>query len=227
MNLRRLVSVIIPVYNCQDFLGAAIESALGQSYKNTEIIVLDDGSQDASFSVAAKFSGIKYIRLSHQGVSGTRNKGIQEASGDYIAFLDADDVWLRDKLKIQIDLLEKNPDLGYVLARMKNFYDKGDKTACWMEESEFNKNPIGIQTLVARKEVFNIVGLFDVRLSIAEDMDWFLRAKEKHIPMYIIDEVLVKRRIHNNNICRIFYRKRKRTMAEILHKSIIRQRSCG
>lgn len=225
MNAKPLISVIIPVYNYQDFLVAAIESALGQSYKNTEIIVLDDGSQDASFSIANKYSGIKCIRLTHRGVSAARNTGIKEANGDYIAFLDADDVWFKDKLKIQIDLLEKNPDLGYVLAKMKNFYDKSDKTACWMKESEFNKNPIGIQTLLARKEVFNIVGLFDVRLSIAEDMDWFLRAKEKQIPMYIIDKVLVKRRIHNNNICRIFYRQRKGTMAEILHKSIIRQRN--
>jgi glycosyltransferase involved in cell wall biosynthesis len=174
MDFEYLVSVIIPVYNCEDFLGAAIDSALEQSYKKTEIIVVDDGSQDDSLSIATKYSGIRCVQIAHQGISQARNIGIQESKGDYIAFLDADDVWLKDKLKIQIDLLKKNPELWYILAKMENFCDNDNEAVCWLEKTEFDQNPIGIQTLLARKEIFNIVGLFDTHLSIGEDMDWLV-----------------------------------------------------
>lgn len=109
------VSVIIPTYNCARYISEAIGSALSQTYRDFEIIVVDDGSTDNTAEVLDVYKG--QIRLLHQqnkGVSAARNKGIREARGHYVAFLDADDLWLPDKLGLQVQIMEANPDTAMV-----------------------------------------------------------------------------------------------------------------
>jgi len=106
-----MISVIIPAYNCESYLHRAIESVLAQRDVQTEIIVINDGSTDDTDRIVRSYGdAIRYIQQTNQGVAVARNRGMEVASGDYIAFLDADDTWFPDKLSMQLELLEKHPD---------------------------------------------------------------------------------------------------------------------
>src|ERR1044072_7097933 len=115
MTEQPLVSVIIPVYNGARFLLAALESVFAQTYRPFEVIVVDDGSADDSGRIAQSFSGVHYIRQANQGVAAARNTGIEAARGEFYAFLDQDDLWTPEKLRLQIQHMLNHPDLGYTL----------------------------------------------------------------------------------------------------------------
>lgn len=108
------VSVIIPVYNADKYIAATVESVLAQTYKNFEILIIDDGSPDKSLKVCQQFqdSRIKIICQANRGLPGARNTGIRHAQGDYIAFLDADDIWLPNKLEKHVNHLNNSPTVG-------------------------------------------------------------------------------------------------------------------
>ena len=121
------VSVIIPTYNREKLISRAIESVLAQVYPVYEIIVVDDGSTDATKSVLAPFNGkIKYIYQKNAGIAEARNRGIKESSGEYIAFLDSDDYWAPEKLAEQVKVLDANPQVGIVFAPMPIVNEKGE-----------------------------------------------------------------------------------------------------
>jgi len=112
MNQQQSISVVIPAYNAAKFLPRAIDSVLAQTRKAHEIIVVDDGSSDNTPEIAARYAGsVRFIRQANAGASVARNTGIEAATGDWIAFLDADDEWLPTKLEMQTSLLERNPCL--------------------------------------------------------------------------------------------------------------------
>ncbi|MDV2504691.1 MAG: glycosyltransferase family A protein, partial [bacterium] len=121
----RLVSVIIPAYNCEDFLAEAIASALAQTYLPVEIIVVDDGSTDRSGDVANSFKNpeVRYFYQPNSGAGAARNQGTNLARGSYFAFLDADDVWLPDKLTLQMAAFDDDPGLDIVFGLVSQFYD--------------------------------------------------------------------------------------------------------
>lgn len=110
-----LVSVVIPAYNAAKLLPETLEGALSQSHENCEIILVDDGSTDDTAAVVAPYlQRIRFIQRDHAGIGPTRNAGIEAAKGDYIAFLDADDIWLPDKVAIQLDTAKRNPESGLI-----------------------------------------------------------------------------------------------------------------
>jgi len=117
-----LISVIIPVYNCERYIAQAIESVLAQEYKNIEIIVVNDGSTDNTEKVVCSYANVKYLSQTRNGVSMARNTGIQNSSGEFVAFLDADDLWTKDKLKIQNSLFSDDPDLDMVFGQVEQFF---------------------------------------------------------------------------------------------------------
>src|ERR1700758_706720 len=102
MNEKSLISVIIPVYNAEKYLAEAIESVLAQTYRPIEVIVVDDGSTDSSADIAKRFASVRYCFQSHSGLGATRNRGIDLSQGKFLAFLDADDLWVEDKLTHQM-----------------------------------------------------------------------------------------------------------------------------
>src|SRR5688500_924354 len=110
-----LVSVIIPVYNGARFLRAALESVFAQTYRPIEVIVVDDGSADDSGVIAQSFPEVRYIRQENQGVAAARNNAIEAARGEFFAFLDQDDLWTPEKLRLQIEHLLDHPEVGYTL----------------------------------------------------------------------------------------------------------------
>src|SRR5213078_156464 len=108
-----LVSVIIPVYNGARYLRAALESVFAQTYRPIEVIVVDDGSGDDSGVIAQSFPDVHFIHQENQGVAAARNHGFDAARGEFIAFLDQDDLWTPEKLKVQVNYLLNHPDVGY------------------------------------------------------------------------------------------------------------------
>lgn len=121
-----MVSVIIPVYNCEEHVWRAIDSALSQTYREVEVIVIDDGSTDGTPGVLSKYgTRIRRIRQENSGVSAARNTGVEVASGEYISFLDSDDLWFEDKLAVQVRLLERYPDLDAVFSNFQTIDGDG------------------------------------------------------------------------------------------------------
>ncbi len=223
-----LVSCIIPVFNGGEYIGSAIESVLSQSYKNIEIFVVDDGSTDRTGDIASLFGDrIKYVYKSNEGPAVARNLGIKMSRGDYLTFLDADDLWEETKTSKQIELLTSEPLLDYCVSLMENFWSPE------IPEGERNLNdprlsgpfegfsPINI---MARKELFNKVGGFDVKVKLAEDWDWFLRAHEKQARYTFIREVLAYRRLHHNNQTNDKSADSRAALIPFLHASLVRRK---
>ena len=120
------VSIVIPTFNRRNYITIALDSVLAQTYTNYEIIIIDDGSSDNTKEVLTPYwDKIRYFYQDNRGIPATRNRGIREAKGDYIAFLDSDDYWLPEKLERQIDYFEKNPHCGMVATRCSSITPDG------------------------------------------------------------------------------------------------------
>ncbi len=189
MNITTIpnVSVIIPAYNGARFLPEAIESVLAQTYKDYEIIVVDDGSTDNTKEILKPyFDKIKYIHQQNQGAATARNTGIRHSQGEYIAFLDADDVWLPEKLHTQVYYLDNNPEVAMVYSRSFTISGDGELIS---KKSSYKDFPSGeifnilflhsffiyTSTVVVRRRILDTVGLFDESLITSEDRDLWLR----------------------------------------------------
>jgi glycosyltransferase involved in cell wall biosynthesis len=196
-----LVSVIIPVYNGARYLRAALESVFAQTYRPFEVIVVDDGSIDDSGAIAQSFSDVSYIRQENQGVAVARNHGIEAAQGEFFAFLDQDDLWTSEKLKLQVEYLLNNQDLGYTLTQQQYFLEPATTLPAWFRKELLTSIHTGwvLGTLVVRRTAFEQVGNFATGYSAANDTDWFFRAKAAEIPMAIVPELLLLKRIHETN----------------------------
>jgi glycosyltransferase involved in cell wall biosynthesis len=199
---RPLVSVIVAVSNGACYLAQALESVLSQTYRRIELIVVDDGSVDSSDKIARSHEEVRYISQHNKGLPGARNTGINAAQGELIAFIDQDDLWTPNKLNVQVLYLLENPGVQYVNAWVKLFVEPGSRLRTGYTKDFLGRAHVGRTpgTLVARKSVFDQVGMFSADLSIACDVEWFKRANDYNIPMHIIPEVLLYKRIHNNNL---------------------------
>jgi glycosyltransferase involved in cell wall biosynthesis len=199
-----LISVIIPVYNCDRYLGEAIESILSQTYRPLEILIIDDGSTDKSAEIAKSFiPSVKYYYQPNSGsCSSPLNYGIKLSQGDFLAFLDSDDLWLKDKLMIQSQCFAENPHLDIVFGHVKQFISPELDSAI-RQRFEIPKEIIqGIHrgTMLIKKQSFLSVGYFDSHWQRVEFIDWYIRAKSLNLEMMVIPDILFKRRIHQNNI---------------------------
>ncbi|AFZ26450.1 putative glycosyltransferase [Cylindrospermum stagnale PCC 7417] len=207
------VSVIIPTYQRGHLVSQAINSVLAQTYKDYEIIVINDGSQDNTPQVLAQFSDhhrITAIHQANQGLSAARNAGIRSAQGKYIAFLDDDDLWEPQKLEKQISVLEANPRIGLIYSDSLFFSDKRGlslrsyNTAFPTPNLQvlwtlFRYNYIPVLTVVVRRDCLDKVGLFDETLRCCEDYDLWLRLIEK-FPIYFLNQPLARYRQSPNNL---------------------------
>jgi glycosyltransferase involved in cell wall biosynthesis len=197
-----LVSVIIPVYNGERFIAQALHSVMAQDYKPFEIIVVDDGSVDGTADIVKSIQGIQYIYQANQGHGAAKNKGIEAAEGSYLAFLDADDLWEVGKLSQQIEHMIRNPDFGFVICNKKDFLEPGTPLPDYMEMTDLDIESPGYipSCMLVRRQAFQQVGNFNPELSNANDIDWCFRAKDAGIKMGIINQCLVRRRIHESNL---------------------------
>jgi len=200
-----LVTCVVPVFNGERYLAAALDSVLEQTYAPIEIVVVDDGSTDATPGILGGFGErIRSLRQSNAGPSAARNRGIESARGDYIAFLDADDLWTAAKTQTQLRRFEQNPTLSVCTSLMQNFWeeDLADEAARLKDTDTARPQPGPSQTLIVRREVFDRVGLFDPALRHRDTHDWIVRARAAGMQFEQVDEVLVRRRLHANNLSR-------------------------
>jgi glycosyltransferase involved in cell wall biosynthesis len=206
-----LVSVIIPNYNYARFLSKAINSVLAQTYPNIEIIVVDDGSTDNSLAILARYEDrVQVLAQANQGVARARNNGVARSSGEYLAFLDADDLWLPAKIEKQVELFEKNTALGLVHVGIEDRDVEGNLLATklvgmegWVapELLRFQKPVIlgGGSGFMIRRANFAETGGFDPRLSTSADWEFLYRVTSRY-EVGFIKEVLMVYRIHGSNM---------------------------
>src|SRR5574342_444664 len=201
------VSVIIPVFNGERFLREAVESALVQTYPPLEIIVVDDGSTDGTAAVARGLP-VVYFRQENAGVSTARNVAIGHSKGDLIALLDSDDIWLPEKLAVQIGALNDNPDAGYATCFFSYIFrpEPGPPSwwpPVWYREGYVPPTEAGYcipSTWLMRRSTWGVVGLFDPKRRVGEDIDWLARAKDVGISTVLVEDVLLYKRAHETNL---------------------------
>ena len=197
-----LVSCIVPVHNGAAFIAEALESILSQAGAALDVIVVDDGSTDGSAQIAGSFANVRVLSKMQGGVAAARNDGLALARGDYVAFLDADDLWLPGKLAMQLAALEARPDADYCLTLVRHVTTGADGKivlGATIPEEEGIRLGRLMQCLLARRRAFEAVGNFNTGTTTRADQDWFLRAEEKGLGSVVVDEVLTIRRIHGGN----------------------------
>lgn len=205
-----LVSVVVPSRNRQDLLVCALESVLSQTYRSIEIIVVDDGSDTPSGPLLQKYFGNDFQCLRNEvplGAAAARNRGAKAAHGEYIAFLDDDDLWLPDKLDRQVNaFMRKNQDVGVVycgfdfllrervVTHQNTFYETQD-----LRIAALNECPVGSPTPLIKKKFFDIVEGFDGEFPSCQDWDLWIRLS-KVCKFYALRESLALYRVHGNQI---------------------------
>jgi len=221
MSDSRLVSVVIPSYNHGEFVGTCIDSILAQTYRSLEVIVIDDGSTDDTRERMKKYGDrIRYVYHDNRGRGATRNRGIELAKGEWIAFVDADDIWRRDKLEKQMAAIEKHPEIDLIVTDccqfdgdkivQARFFDKMERIHTAPRKTDGNlhiftemlfplmirENFIIQSSVLMRKSCFDKVGLYDNSLKRCQDRDLWMRLS-RHFTFALIDEVLTDQRKHS------------------------------
>lgn len=197
-----LISVIVITYNRGHFLKDALESIKRQTFKDYEIVLVDDGSTDNTKEIVKEYPEIRYIYQEHGGISKARNRAVKAAKGKWIATLDSDDLWKEDKLQKQVDYLYAHPDCRIVFTKFRNFTDIPDDE---LDERQQELLQIVIDwclpTALIDISLFDEIGLFDEVMEYSEDTDWVFRLKFYRINVeHCVDEVLYLRRVHSSNI---------------------------
>lgn len=227
MNPRQSISVVIPVHDGERYLAAAIASVLAQTCPPTEIIVVDDGSTDDSGVIARAYGDpVRLVRQSNRGPAAARNAGIQQATGDILAFLDADDLWVPDKLTRQVEMLCSDPAYEAVSGHIENFLSPDlDATQCQsLAQAAQQGGNIHVGALLIWRTAFVRVGYFDEQWRQSEFVDWWGRAQQARIRYAILPALVLRRRLHMHNLTR-----RERTSrheyVSMLRQHLLRQRS--
>jgi glycosyltransferase involved in cell wall biosynthesis len=223
-----LVSVIVPVYNGARYLAEALDSVVEQRGCRLDVIVVDDGSLDESGTIARAFSGVRYYRQSNAGVAAARNAGLRRARGSFIAFLDQDDWWPRDKLATQLAHLDTHPDCGLVVGRVRVQLDDGQPFPAWLPRDALGKDRIAYPpgTWLVRAPLFHALGPFDERLVNGSDFDWLVRAIDSGARIEAVDRGVLVRRVHGTNASHRTDLRRPEHL-RILADSLRRRRAAG
>lgn len=217
------LSVIVPVYDGERFLAEALHSIYQQNYQPLEILVVDDGSTDRSADIATGFPGVCVLRKAHSGVAATLNLGVRQANGEYLAFLDADDRWLPDKLTRQISELRHQPDLDMVFGQARQFTLRRGAN----EDEEVFSRPqpaIHKSALLIRSASFWRVGEFPEQLDRHDFLDWYAKAMAVALQATILPEVLIERRIHDGNLGRTEPAAQRRSYLSTLRAAVQQRR---
>ncbi|MEH2009604.1 glycosyltransferase family 2 protein [Nostoc sp.] len=195
-----LISVIIPVYNRDRYIAEAIESVLAQTYPAIELIVVDDGSSDRSAEIAKRYP-IIYHYQSNRRIGSARNAGIALSNGEFLAFLDSDDIWVADKLLKQIAAFEADPNLEAVFGYAQQFYSPElDKT--FRQRIRCPEEAIAAHlstSMLIKRDSFLRIGLFDVKLKTTIDISWYISAIEHQLRQVTLPDVVYRRRLHETN----------------------------
>lgn len=192
------VSVVIPARDSARFLAEALASVSAQEPPPGEVIVVDDGSTDATAEIAAATPAVIVQRQPPTGVSAARNAGVERSRGDWIAFLDADDLWLPGKLACQLAAVASEPDLDGVFCHLRNEFTEPELTRR-LAAAEGVLPGIHVSTLLVRRAAFRAVGGFDPTRVTIEFADWYARARDAGLRFRVLEMLGVVRRVHGAN----------------------------
>lgn len=197
------VSVVLPVYNRERYVGEAIASVLDQTLPPDELIVVDDGSTDGSVAVVERHARpcVRLLRRANGGIGAARNTGLHAVTGELVAFIDSDDVWERDKLARQVDVLRANDGVQLVFGHLVEFLSP-DRAAELAGALRIATDPVpGLiaTTLLARRDAIARIGPFDESLRVGEFIEWMARARDLGLESRVLPEVVARRRVHGDN----------------------------
>ena len=199
------ISCIVPVYNGERFVAETVESILAQIYRPIEVLVVDDGSTDSTTKVLDGFgTQISVIHQENAGQAAARNRGLDASRGQFIAFLDADDLWLPEKLAAQMAHLSAHPEADLCNCLMENFWEQelAEEAERLRDSDHAKPYPATWQGMLLRREVFDRVGALDTGVRYSDVREWLHRAQGMGITTVELECVLVRRRIHSNNLSR-------------------------
>jgi glycosyltransferase involved in cell wall biosynthesis len=233
---RPLVSCIVPAHNSAAFIGDALDSILAQTHRPLEIIVVDAGSTDATATIAGRpiagrhASDIRVLEVGDRSPAIARNAGLGAATGEFVAFLDADDLWLPAKTERQLRFMSENPQFDASITLAQNFWP----AALSDEESSFDGHrraqPIAGYasiTLLARRTFFDRVGRFREDLWHSDSTEWFIRIGEREEAIGLVSEVLVRRRMHETNLSRRLAGRARGEFLDLIKQSRDRRKQDG
>lgn len=183
-----LVSVVIPAFNTESFISEALASVLAQGVADLEILVIDDGSTDATAERAAETDGVRVIRRPNGGIGAARNTGVSVAEGEFIAFLDSDDVWTGGRLSKMLRAIDS---FEAVFGQAVQFGADREET--------LPQPALLASTMLVRRDAYDRVGPFVEALRVGEFIDWWARAEECGLRWSQIPDVVLRRRIHSTN----------------------------
>lgn len=220
-----LVSVVVAVRNGERFLAQALSSIVEGSYRPVEILVVDGDSSDHTVEIARSFEHVRCVAQRGQGIAAAYNTGVEESRGEFVAFLSHDDLWMPEKLARQIEFMTENPEVQYTIARAQFFLEPGHTIPRGFRPELLEGDHVApiMETLVARRTLFESLGKFDTGLVIANDVDWFTRANDCNIPMSVIPRVLLRKRVHDTNLS-MNIETNNRDLLKLLKSSIDRKR---
>ncbi len=202
MDSNTQLSVIIPVYNGERHLAEAIDSVLAQNHRSIEVIIVDDGSTDGSANIANSYgSSIRYYKQPNLGTAAAKNRGTDLACGEYLAFLDADDIWPEDRIRVQLKAFDAHPDVDIVSGYVKQFFSP-DMTESVKKRIHNSTDLIPghvISAMLIKHQAFFRVGLFETQWKVGADMSWYLRSQEMGLKIMILPDLVLLRRIHESN----------------------------
>lgn len=228
---RPLVSCVVPAFNSGRYIIEALDSILAQTYSNIEVIVADDGSTDDTAEIVRGYrERVRYLYQKTKGPAATRNLGAAAATGEFLAFLDADDLWHAAKLDRQLDRFAVMPKIEACVTHAKMFW----VPQLEHEADEYRENPrskaipgYATTTLLARRSLFERIGNFRTDLWFADATEWFIRARESGVMVDLIPDVLTYHRMHESNLTRRRSDASKAEFARIVAESLIRRRASG
>ena len=200
------VSVIIHTFNNEKFIAETVKSVLRQTYNDYEIIVVDDGSEDGTRNALLPYmQDIRYHYKENGGIASAKNAGISLCNAEFVAFLDHDDLWVPDKLKIQMEHFNNNPQVGLVYAKYTSFRDgkelrtKPEKGySGWIFKELLSKSFIQTSTVMVKRECLDAVGPYDESFTLGDEYDMFLRVA-KRFQCGFVDKELTRYRVHDRN----------------------------
>ncbi|MFH1413960.1 MAG: glycosyltransferase [Candidatus Omnitrophota bacterium] len=205
---KQKVSVIIPTYNSGRYIEEAVASVLNQTYTNYELLIVDDGSTDNTVELLKKYKGrFRYYYQRNQGIVAARNLALENSTGEFVAFLDADDLWLPEKLGVQMRVMREQPNLAFVYSCVYTIDESGKTIRYWDNKDEkimdfnrlYDKNFICCSSVLLRRSCLERSGRFDPRVKMSQDWDLWLRLA-KNFNFKFINQFLAKYRIHPSNI---------------------------
>lgn len=197
-----LVSVIIPVKDGERFLKETIQSVIAQTYEEIEIIVVDNGSTDHSAKIAKSFLEVKYFFYDHKlQNAAARNFGFKKSKGEFVCFLDHDDLFLPDKTIEQLEYFRKHPEVDFVYGLADGFLEANTPKPAWVREGSLKKGSLDMSpcTWMVKRSLLGKIGAFNEDFIYTCDVEWFVRAQRKGAKIAYLEKSVARKRVHDGN----------------------------